>query len=96
MKSISTTIWILAILLVVATLDNVPDPPAVNPTAVCKVLQVHDYSGDAATRLADSLSAPDTLSVSFVSADLSDPYRPSDRIILSGQAADSSPPVSLP
>ena len=81
-------------LLVVATLDNVPDPPAVNPTAVSKILQAHDYFCNADARPVDSLNAPETISLSFVSADPGEPYRPSDRIILSGQAADSSPPVN--
>ena len=79
-----------------ATLDARPDPPAVNPnTAQCKVLQLHDYSWDAATPRCDSPAASSPLPVRLVAADAWAPDRPSDRMILAGQAADSSPPATL-
>jgi hypothetical protein len=34
MKAISCTVWVLGALMVMASLDTVPDPPAVNPQAV--------------------------------------------------------------
>jgi len=34
MKLSSCTIWVLGLLLAIASVDTVPDPPAVNPRAV--------------------------------------------------------------
>lgn len=94
MKSIRWTIWILGTLLVVATVDSRPDPPAVNPsTALAKVLQLPDCSCDTATRLSDAIATSVPVPVSLVAAEASQPYRPSDRMILTGQAADPSPPT---
>jgi hypothetical protein len=95
MKSIWCTVWILGALLVIATLDALPDPPAVvNPsTARCEVLQLHNYSWETAPRRSDSLTTPYPFPVSLVAGDGCEPYRPSDRMVLTVQAADPSPPV---
>lgn len=95
MKSISWTIWILGALLVMAMLDTRPDPPAVNPGAdVSKVIQSHDCACDTAIRRCDSLAVSDSFPVSLFAVDTREPRRPSDRIVLTGQATDSSPPAS--
>ncbi len=94
MKSVSTIIWILCGLLVIATLDALPDPPAVNPsTAQCKVLQLHVWCCDTVSQPCESLSTSYPLSLSLVAADRSEPYRPSDRMVHAGLATDSSPPA---
>jgi len=84
-------------LLVTATLDAVPDPPAVNPgTAQCKVLQLHDCSCDTVSQPCDSPGASYPFPMSLIAADGCDPYRPSDRMVHTGLATDSSPPAPLP
>ena len=86
-------IWILSASLVMGMVDSVPDPPGVNPSATqCKVLQLDDCSCDTVTRH-DSLSTAYSIPVNFVAADAREPYRPTDRIVHTGQAADPSPPA---
>ncbi len=99
--SVSNAIWMLCALLVIATLDSVPDPPAVNPgTAQCKVVQLHDCSCDAVSQLRDALNTFFPFSGSVIPSDASDPSRPSDRMVHTGVATDTSPPpnqaLSLP
>src|SRR5271157_3944955 len=94
MKSVTCIIWILAALLLVATLDNLPDPPAANPrAAVCKVLHLRDHARDAALPRSAALVTPDSLPASFVAVDPCESCHPSDCIVIAGQAADSSPPA---
>lgn len=94
MKSIPFTIWIVGALLVIATLDAVPDPPAVNPGGAASAI-VHqcDYCCDVIPRRCDALDGSDSHHLSWV---LVPPMRershPSDGIVLTGQAADPSPP----
>jgi hypothetical protein len=93
MKSIRYTIWILLAFVVTATLDSQPDPPAVNPgSSLCKVLH-HDASSDTATQRFDCLNAPSSFPVPRNAADAWEPYRPTDRMILTVHAADPSPPT---
>lgn len=95
MNSFSCAVWLLGALLVMATIDTVPDPPAVNPSsAACQVIQPLHYSCDTASRRCDSLAMPHPFPVSLVAVDACEPYRPSDRMVLTGQAADPSPPAA--
>jgi hypothetical protein len=87
-------ISIVSAALVLATLDTQPDPPAVNPsTSVCKVLQLHSYAAETATPVLSD-SRPQTLSFpeNRIASIARETYRPSDRILLTGQASDPSPP----
>ena len=94
MKSISHTIWILGALLVIATLDALPDPPAVNPSiAQCKLGQLHDFSRDTVTPRCDSIGTSYPIPVSLVAVDACEPNRPSYRMVLTGRVTDSSPPA---
>ncbi len=95
MKWVSCPIWILAALLVAATLDNIPDPPAVGPSAaVSKALQPQDYSCDTAIiRRGDPLSISGTFPVSPAPVDTCEPWRPNDPMVLAGHATDTSPPA---
>jgi len=94
MKSLSCTIWILAALLIAAVIDDIPDPPAVSPrAAVCKVLHLRDYYCDIAMQRGDSLPSPDPFPVSLAAPDTCQTCRPSDCMVLAGQAADPSPPA---
>ena len=95
MKSVSCMIWILAALLAIATLDARPDPPGVvNPGADRgNVLQVHDWSCATPMRRFDCLDTASSSPSSLVAADAFEPYRPSDRMLQAGLAADPSPPA---
>ncbi len=94
MKLTWCTILVVAALLVVATIDAQPDPPAVNPsTALCKVLQPHYSPSVTVTGRCESLRTFYPFRVSLVTADACEPYRPNVRTVLTVQAADPSPPA---
>lgn len=97
MKSIWCTIWLLSGLLVISSLDPAPDPPAVNPQAASvKASSSRECLGNFCEHHLDCipLSASAPLYVRFLTF-TSDhkPSRPSDWVVLTGQAADSSPPA---
>ncbi len=80
--------------MVIATLDTVPDPPAVNPTtALCKVVQPDECSCDTIVGRSDSFGTSYHLPVSLIASDADEPYRPSDRMVLTGLVTDPSPPA---
>ena len=94
MKLMRWTIWVLGVLLITATLDSQPDPPALNPSnALSTVLSQHDCVCSAPIQRRDSLATSVPCPISLVTADSCEPYRPSDRMILTVQAADPSPPA---
>jgi hypothetical protein len=96
-RSIWCTIWILGALLVVASLDAIPDPPALDPhTVTVKVpapselaenLGGHSENVSSLNAIAQS-QTPGTV---FIEA--TKPDCPSDVIAQTGQAADPSPPA---
>ncbi len=95
MRSSSFFLWILAALLIVATVDTRPDPPAVNPgNGSCKVLKSDDRSDPAETLPNIALIAIQPLALIPFLAESGESPRPVDQIVLTGQPADSSPPVS--
>jgi hypothetical protein len=96
MKSKSWIIWVLAALLVMTSLDAIPDPPAVNPSKA-DVSARHNMS-------------PDSLSVRHLNSDWSCPFSRQPRVgwlaltsafepnhlsdcILKEQATDLPPPA---
>jgi hypothetical protein len=94
MKFISYAIWILGALLVVAALDALPDPPALNPSSAAdKVLQLHDYSCDTAIERCDFFVGSAPSPVALLAAGTYKPWHPSDPMVITGLAADSSPPL---
>jgi len=94
MKFISLGVWIVCALLLMAALDTLPDPPALNPNATaCKVLQSHVYPCDSAPQPCDSCFSADPVSLSTLYLDTYEYARPADpTTILTERAADSSPP----
>jgi hypothetical protein len=94
MKPISCMIWVLGLLLAIASVDTVPDPPAVNPRAVGVAYILCDFCGDVHERRLNSVSSISLLLqvrwIAFTSAD--EPNLPTDRIVLTGFATDPSPP----
>lgn len=87
-------IWVLGLLLAIASVDTVPDPPAVNPRAVGVAYILCDFCGELHERRLNSDSAVSLLLqvrwIAFTSAH--EPNLPTDRIILTGFATDPSPP----
>jgi hypothetical protein len=95
MIRIWSIVCVLSALLVKAMLDSVPDPPAVNPTAVqCKVVHIDDISGRTIPNSSDSIGTIYSVPMGLVAAETCEPFRPSDRIVHAGQATDPSPPVT--
>ena len=98
-RSIWCTIWILSALLVIASLDTTPDPPAVDPhTVTVKVPgpgeRAESLGGPAGSgSSANLLAQSQTQRIAFIE-DIQ-PDGPSDIIAEMGQAADPSPPAAL-
>jgi hypothetical protein len=94
MKLRSRIIWVLGLLLAIASVDAVPDPPAVNPRAVGVDYVLCDVCGNVHERRLNSDSSISLLLqvrwIAFTSA-----YKanlPTGRIVLTGFATDHSPP----
>jgi hypothetical protein len=92
-KAAFVGIWILAAVVILSTLDTHPDPPASIPRgAQCKILQLHDQASANITVIVHS-------NLNFISdppptvAEEWEPHRPTDILVLRGNAADSSPPI---
>jgi hypothetical protein len=87
-------IWILAALLVAASVDAIPDPPALDPHfAAMKVpspsgLAVHNPPGD-------SSSLPPFQARECVLVGDSEPHFPAEVLAQMEQAADPSPPLFI-
>lgn len=96
MKSISQVALVLSVLMVSATIDAVPDPPAVAPhTVELKVSCLRAFVGDFREQpLTGDLTSNFHAPIHGVNiADAAEPRRSSDWITLAGYAADSSPPA---
>jgi hypothetical protein len=93
MKPIWWGIWILGALLLISTVDTRPDPPAVNSGAQWKVAPLQDCPDATTVRLCDGVGTSHVFLVHFVAADALEPHRPTDRMVVTGQAADPSPPL---
>ena len=88
------TIWILGALVVMATIDALPDPPAVNPSsAVGQILHLQLDACDTLTGRCDSVATSYPFPVSWGAASECKHYRPTDRMVLTGQLGDPSPPA---
>ena len=97
MKSISYLVFILSGLIVAASIDAVPDPPAVtshtvNVKAPC--LREVVVAFDEQRLTSDSACISSHVPIHLVGLlDAMKPKRSSDWIALAGHAADPSPPV---
>ena len=95
MKSQSCIIWVLAAFTVIALTDAIPDPPAVNPYTVSIASRICEARDGVCERLVNS-DLSDTsshLQVRWVAITWAyEPNLPSDWIVLTGYAADPSPP----
>jgi hypothetical protein len=94
MKLRSCIIWVLGLLLAIASVDAASDPPAVSPRAVGLDYILCDVCGDVHERRLNSDSSISLLLqvrwIAFTSA--YEPNLPADRIVLTGFATDPSPP----
>jgi len=94
MKLRSCIFWVLGLLLAIASVDPVPDPPAVNPGAIDVAFVLRDVRDDVHERWLNSASSISLLfrfrSMAFTSA--YEPILPTDRIVLTAFATDPSPP----
>jgi hypothetical protein len=94
MKLSSWIIWIVGALLVIATIDTVQDPPAVNPgTALCKTAQSSDHVCDTVRPWRELPLSSTSLPSRWVSSRAGLIYRASARMIVTVLAADPSPPA---
>jgi len=92
-RSIWCTIWILSALLVIASLDAIPDPPAVNPHGV--TMRV---AGERPEALPEYNSPPNPLAPFRTPGILVEDIKlncPSFVIAQTEQAADPSPPAPV-
>jgi len=97
MKSKLFTVGLVS-LLIVASVDTVPDPPAVNSHTVSVVSLVHKAGGAVCERRLNRggscTPSHSHLQTSWIACTSGhEPSLPSDRIIVTGYAADPSPPV---
>jgi hypothetical protein len=98
MKTYPYLLWILGAVLAVASVDSIPDPPAVNTHTVKVVSRLCDFGGSASEQRLNCgwfcFSAHlHATRIAFISA--SEPSLPRDWIVLTGQAADTSPPLRI-
>jgi len=92
MKFFWCTAWVLGALLLIVSLDTVPDPPAVNPHTVSVEL---DSLGPQGLDF-DTAVACSQINVRFLESwHDQGPHHPSDSILLTGRAADPSPPPAV-
>jgi hypothetical protein len=95
MKSKSLIICALGALMAITAVDNVPDPPAVNPHTVSVASRLCEARGGVCDQRLDfDLCCTSThLQIRWIAfAPAYEPNLPGDRIVLTGQAADPSPP----
>jgi hypothetical protein len=94
-SAIRCVIWILGALLVLATLDSVPDPPAANPISVKSGTAV--AAPGALAPDIRGVTLPSALSVPIVcftaSRGMQTDSRTRQPLTLTEQAADASPPL---
>jgi hypothetical protein len=95
MKSKSGIIWVLGLFLAIASVDTVPDPPAVNPRTVCFTSLLRDGRGDMhERRLISGWSISSLLQVRWIANTACyEPNLPKNRIVLAGFVTDPSPPA---
>ena len=93
----SCIVWVLGALLGIASLDTIPDPPALHPHSTALAASQSSMAPcPIEQRLRCAWSCPATQSaqvrwITFTS--LSEPRLPKNEIALAGHAADPSPPM---
>ncbi|HVW84059.1 MAG TPA: hypothetical protein VHB50_05245 [Bryobacteraceae bacterium] len=93
MKTIWCIVWVLGALLVIATLDNVPDPPAASPGASQYTAAVHDHLVGGGVQYHQSPGSLFRLPLRFDEPNSVQPHPRSAQQVVTEQAADPSPPA---
>lgn len=95
MKSKSCIVWVLGAFMVMASLDALPDPPAVNAHTVNVAFRPCEARGGLCEpRLnCDRSRTSSHLQLRWIASAAACEPLPSDWIVLTGQAADPSPPA---
>lgn len=95
MKSKPYIVWVLGVFIVMASLDTVPDPPAVNSQTVNVASRTCEArSGLCEPRLNHDRSRTSYhLRLRWIDSTVACEPLPSDCIVLTGRAADPSPPA---
>lgn len=91
-------VWILGTLVAVASVDAIPDPPAVSPHTITVTSRLDEVRDEACvSHLTFDYPCTSFPLPIFQTSLVSDyePNLPSDRIVLTGRAANSSPPAFL-
>ena len=95
MKSTASTIWVLGLLLAIASVHTRLHPPAVSPHSVNGISLLREVGADMHERQLDSELSSSSLhqvrGITFTSAYESTPF--ADLTVLTGLAADPSPPA---
>ncbi|HEY6392773.1 MAG TPA: hypothetical protein VIX89_15950 [Bryobacteraceae bacterium] len=89
MKLFWCTTWVLGALLLIVSLDTVPDPPAVSPHTVSVEL---DSLAPQRLNLDTAIARPQLNARLVESSQDEGPHHPGDSILLTGRATDPSPP----
>jgi hypothetical protein len=93
MKSRSCIIWALGLLLAIASVDTIPDPPAVNPRSVSAAF-LFEARGEVCERLNSGWFISSLVQVRWIAfTSVYEPKLPTDWIALTGLATDPSPPA---
>jgi hypothetical protein len=93
MKSRSCIFWVLGLLLVIASVDTIPDPPALNPRSVGVAL-LCEARGEVCERLNSGWIISSLVQVRWIAfTSAYETKLPTDWIALTGLATDPSPPT---
>jgi hypothetical protein len=92
-QSIRCTIWILSALLVIASLDAIPDPPAVNPHTV--TVRIASERAESLPEYNSPLNPFAPFRTPGILVEDIEPDCPSSVIAQTRQAADPSPPALI-
>ena len=95
MKSKACLIWFLGLLIGIASVDTIPDPPAVNPPTLSVASRLSESRGGVCERrLTTDWSGTSHLQVRWMAfASVYEPNLPNDWIAITGFASDPSPPA---
>jgi hypothetical protein len=95
MKAVWCAIWILGALLIIATLDNLPDPAAATPSSGQLQLSGSHGSSGGAIRFCESRPPFFQAKLRALDSDVPEPPPFSGRTVSTEQAADPSPPQRI-
>jgi hypothetical protein len=95
MKSKTCAIWFLGLLIGIASVDTIPDPPALNPHTFSVASRLREARGGVCERRLNSdWSCTCHLQVRWMTfTSVCEPDLPNDWIAITGFAADPSPPA---